>query len=74
METMEMRPKTEEEWLIFGDKCLKLFHKFLRAKSSRKSICKIVDIGGKKRIGQGDITNSFVEHFYNSLVLRESHI
>lgn len=64
---MEMGQKAEEEWLIFGDKCSKLFHKFLKAKKNRKAIYEVEDYASTRRVGQGEIVNSFVQYFFNSL-------
>lgn len=45
-ESMELQQRMEEEWLLFGDKYSKLFHKLLRAKANRTSICEITDESG----------------------------
>lgn len=32
MEILDMRQKAEEEWLLFGDRGLKIFHKIMKGK------------------------------------------
>lgn len=44
MEIFEMKQKAEEEWLLFGDKCSKYFHKFLKAKRNHTVISQGTDI------------------------------
>lgn len=46
MEVMEMRQRAEEEWIIFGDKYSKVFHRILKAKKNKSTICDIEDSNG----------------------------
>lgn len=57
----------EEEWLLFGDKCSKIFHQLLRARANRTTICEITDVAGLQQFGQEKIVACFEQFFMESL-------
>lgn len=41
MKILEMTKRVEDEWLVFGDRCSKYFHQFVRAKRNQNVISEI---------------------------------
>lgn len=62
-----MRQKAKEEWLTFGDRCSKHFHKFLKAKKNRSAISEITDKQGIVHRGQSDIAHCFSKKKFDLL-------
>lgn len=67
MESMDMHQRAKEEWTIFGDRCSKFFHSFLKAKRNRTIICEIEDGEGISQSGQQKVAKAFELFFFNQL-------
>lgn len=52
MEILYMKQKAEEEWTLFSDKCLKLFHSFFKTRRNKSAISEVSDSLGNKYRGQ----------------------
>lgn len=67
MEIMEMKKRVEEEWIIYGDRCSKVFHKILKSKKNCLIICQIQNDKGILCSTQPEIAEFFEQSFKQSL-------
>lgn len=69
MEATEMQQKAEDEWIFFGDRCSKVFHKLLKAKRNKATVCEVKDKEGSLQKGQENIAKAFEDFLKAHLTL-----